>query len=317
MNSTQHHGVHRHDPWAPPGWPWELELLSLMIVAIAIFLPFTLPAHYRVILEIPEGHQGFRQVFEIWNTGYGYVWMLLIAGIYFMHWVSNYLVIEYITTPFSQLFAPLLFAALAYGRLYTFYRNLPPATRLISGTPLEAITWFAVVMLASLLIARYRTIKHLRQFKNTHWDVSLPPASSRGQWLRLIWRVHPLFYRPRCYHAGSHGLLIEGWTYLLPIHYSGIEAFTPIVHDSPTMSGFFTATSAHNLIRIQLFNRPVPIFISPQHPNLLWRYCQQLMHGGQNKHRHHKPRNTTAAPRHQLIPPPDTTASHISPYYNI
>jgi hypothetical protein len=313
MKGKQKQGVHRNDPWAPPGWPWELELLNLGIVLIAICLPFTLPAHYRVILEIPANQPGFRQAFEIWNTGYGYVWTLLIAGIYFMHWISNYLVIEYITTPFSQLFSPLLFAALAYGRLYTFYRNLPASTRLISGTPLEAATWFFVVMAASLLIARYRTLKHLKQFCDTHWDISLPPAPSRGQWLGLLWRVHPLFYRPRCYHAGSHGILIEGWTYLLPIHYSGIEAFTPIVHENPVMAGFFTATSTQNLIRIQLFNRTVPIYISPQHPNLLWRYCQQLMCGKQN-HRTFRPHRTAS---HHPIPPPDTTASHVSAYYNI
>ncbi|MBN1269858.1 MAG: hypothetical protein JXB04_09735 [Kiritimatiellae bacterium] len=264
--------------WAPPGWPWELELFTLIFVLIALFAPFYVIARSGA-LHAPDDSSAIVQTFTLWDRGYGYLWMLLLLGMYFVHIVLAFLTIDFVSTPFTHIAAPSLFAAITYGRLFTFFEGSGFTPRLVHGTGREVAAWIAAVLFITYVLAKIRKRRHLARFKDIVWDISVPAHLDKTFAAELLAKFQPLFYMPRVYRACGEGILIEGWTYVMPIPFYEIVGIAPAEHGDVVGSAFYAATSLRSLLRIQLYGRPEPVFISPQHPNLFFRYCQQLLAG--------------------------------------
>ena len=89
--------------WAPPGWPWELEAFTYLFVLIALLLPFYVLSQSESFLSTLDEGSGFIRTIEAWDRGFGYVWILLMIGLYFVHVVLASLTLDYVSTPLSHM----------------------------------------------------------------------------------------------------------------------------------------------------------------------------------------------------------------------
>lgn len=264
--------------WAPPGWAWELELFTAFFVLLAVVGPLWVIGQTAGLRPEAEG-AAFLRTFTLWDAGYGYLWTLLLLGLYFMHLVVAFLTLDFVSTPFTHIVAPTLFALATYGRLFSFFEASRLTPRWVYGTPREVATWLACVWVITYALAKLRKARHMARFRDIVWDISVPARYDRTFVAELLFKFQPLFYMPRQYRACGEGILVEGWTYVMPIPFYEIVGIAPAVRGDLVGSAFFAASSLRSLLRVQLYGRPEPVFISPEHPNLFFRYCQQLLVG--------------------------------------
>ncbi len=301
--------------WVPPGWPWELEAMVLLFVVGSILFPFCMVFFPERAAE--HAASFWQRALSGWTLGHGYLWALVIGGMYFLHVVWASLTLEYVSTPFIHLLSPTLFAGVGYFRVYGFGSRYGICT-LGTGSLEGFLGWIAGVQAAVLVVAWVRKRRHLRRFRGISWDISLPPHFDRTYLAELIFKIHPLFYPPRVYRACGEGILIEGWTYIMPLPFFEIEGIVRADRGDFVSSAFYAATSMRALLRIRLYDNPRPVFISPSHPNLFFRYCQQLLAG-----RRPADEEARAARRAELaartVPygEPQSDEDRDNPYFNV
>lgn len=296
------------------GFPWQVECFTVLLILMGVFLPLFLPEHRQVVAgSMPWAESGAQITFAVFDQGYGYLWALVLAGAYFLHWVTAYISPDFVSTPFTYMFSPVIFGALTYGRLLMWSRNFPLELRVVRGGIAEALVWLLVIHLITLLLARLRMHLHLRKFRGVEWDLDLKPRREWRAVAQLLLKVHPLYFWPTRYMACGEGILIRGISYIMPVPFAAIESVSLAPRSTTITTSFFLSTSVTSLLRIQLYDRLDAVFIGPRHPNLMQQYCAQILAG-----------RLPIAERH-LIPEgpltpygePEQDGEELNPYYNI
>ena len=275
--------------WGPPGWPWELELLALVFVVTAILVPY-----YLQYMQAPEPSQmslmakaehARRQEMTTWQDMEGFFWAIIIVGFYLVHIAMASASIDFMSTPFTHLFSPLVFSAITYYRLFKLKTVALAGTPLVSGKPLEIGIWLTGVLVITYLVARIRMARLMLGFRDTDWDVTTPSLFDKT-YTELMVQIRPLIYAPRLCRACSKGILIEGWFYAMPLPFDSIQSIDAVQGTTMVSSSYCLATSLRSMVRIQIAEKAEPVLISPKDRVAFLRYCQQHVaaktptHGG-------------------------------------
>ncbi|HOW97906.1 MAG TPA: hypothetical protein P5567_00715 [Kiritimatiellia bacterium] len=265
--------------WGPPGWPWELELLALVFVVTAIVVPYYLQAQTTESPQLSilaQAEQAQASQRGSWQDLQEFIWAVIIVGLYLAHLVVASSSIDYMSTPFTHLFSPLLFSMITYYRLYTLVKDSPTATAIVSGSPLEIALWVLGVLVITFMVARIRMARYMLNFKHVDWDLTTPTLFDRSFWELAVY-LRPLIYPPRLYRACPNGILIEGWVYAMPIPFETIHSVDAVQGAGFLSSGYCLATSAKSLVRLQISEKAEPLLISPKDRAEFVRYCEQRL----------------------------------------
>lgn len=271
--------------WGPPGWPWELELLALVFVIIALTIPFYLsymegPSQTEMSL-IEQAETARRAEQASLDDQRSFFWAVIIIGLYVGHLIVAAASIEMISTPFIYLFTPLVFSMITYYRLYmlSFQKN---AAHIVSGNPMEIAAWVLAVIFITLVVTRIRMSRHMARFKGVTWDIVTKSQLDGSFFSELLLAVRPFIYPPRFYKACNEGILIEGWLYIMPISFHSIQSVESVKRMGFMTSGKYLATSTRTMMRIQLSDTPTPIYISPKDRDSFLHYCNQYLSRGKS-----------------------------------
>lgn len=264
--------------WGPPGWPWELELLALVFVVTAILVPY-----YLQVVQAPDPSQmslmakadhARRQELTTWQDMEGFFWAIIIVGLYLVHIAMASASIDFMSTPFTHLFSPLVFSIITYYRLFKLKTVALAGTPIVSGKPLEIGIWISGVLVITYMVARIRMARLMLGFRDTDWDVSTSSLFD-NTYSQLMVQIRPLIYAPRMCRACNKGILIEGWFYAMPLPFDSIQAIDAVQGTAMVSSSYCLATSLKSMVRIQVAEKAEPVLISPKDRVAFLRYCQQ------------------------------------------
>lgn len=266
--------------WGPPGWPWELELLALVFVVTSIVVPYYLQfaqtAEPPQLSLLAQAERAQQTQTGSWRDMQEFIWAVIIVGIYLAHLVTASASIDYMSTPFTHLFSPLVFSMITYYRLANLAQSAPSATAIVSGAPVEIVLWVLGVLVITFMVARLRMARYMLNFKNVDWDISTPTVFDKSFW-SLAMYLRPLIYPPRIYRACPRGILIEGWVYAMPIPFETIHSVDAVQGAAFLSSSYCLATSAKSLVRLQISEKAEPLLISPRDRAEFVRYCEQRL----------------------------------------
>lgn len=270
--------------WGAPGWPWELELMALVFVLIAILIPLWIsvqsaPDPEEMSLVIRAQMERRADAAATFDDQRNFFWGVFIIGLYVVHLLMAYSSFDLISTSFTHLFAPLVFAMITYYRLAGF-EDRGVATDLVSGTFGEAALWALGVLIITLLLAQLRMARHMTRFSDEPWDVSTSSKYDASFFSDLALTVRPLIYPPRQYRVSEDGILVEGWLYILPIPFSSVQSVESVRRIPATTLGHFYATSARAMVRIQLTESKTPIYLSPADRDSFISFCNRRLSRG-------------------------------------
>lgn len=264
--------------WGPPGWPWELELLALVFVITAIGVPYYLNAMQGAesteLSLLARAEMARQEQVTTWKDLEGFFWGVVLVGLYLAHLAMAGASIDFMSTPFTHLFSPLVFSMITYYRLYVLAAGSGTATSIVTGSLPEVVVWVLGILVITFLVARIRMARLMLNFRNIDWDVSTPSVVD-GTYPGLTIQVRPLIYFPRVFRACEQGILIEGLFYAMPIPFECVQAVDAVQAGPFASQGYCLATSTRSMVRIQLTEKTEPIFISPKDRNGFVRYCQQ------------------------------------------
>lgn len=269
--------------WAPPGWPWELELLALVFVILALVLPFyiayteTPPTHELSLLAQSEMMR--KQDVATMSDQLNFFWAVGILGLYLIFILFAFSSISMLSTPFTHLFSPLVFAMITYYRLLTF-KGVGVRSHIVNGSLTEILFWAFGVFFITVLVARVRMARHMLRFRGIDWVFTTPSLLDSTLLTQLSLTVRPLFYPPHKYLVCDEGILIEGWLYVMPIPFSSIQSIENVRKAGFMTAGNYMATSTRSMVRMQLTDSSTPIFISPADRQGFMSHCNEHMRHG-------------------------------------
>lgn len=253
-------------------------MLALVFVLTAIAVPY-----YLQFMQAPEPSQlslmdkaemARLSQMATWQDLEGFFWAVVIVGLYLAHLAMASASLDFMSTPFTHLFSPLVFSMITYYRLHQLAKGATMATPIVSGTPLEIVIWVLGVLVITYLVARIRTARLMLNYRDIDWNISTP-ALFDATYIQLVLQIRPLIYPPRIYRACDDGILIEGWFYAMPIPFDSIHAVDAVHGPAFTSQGYCLATSMRSMLRIQTTEQAEPILISPKDRNTFLHYCQQ------------------------------------------
>ncbi|HMO03155.1 MAG TPA: hypothetical protein PKC67_10070 [Kiritimatiellia bacterium] len=208
------------------------------------------------------------------STQFGFLLSLGLVALYIFHLAFTLMETGKITATPLHLLSPCAFAYIAYIRTADVGNLEKTAFNFIDGSSAQAATLVAVVGLFVALLARLRTYRYMLNFDTTSWEINTPAAID-ASFFRLTLQLYPLVYPPRRYLASNEGLVIEGWFYAKPIAFQRIHSLSRINGSTVMNSGYYYATSAHHLVRIELHDSTRASYISPVDRDDLVRFCAQ------------------------------------------
>ena len=252
----------RNRRWGPPGWPWELELLALIFVLTAIIIPYYLqfteaPDLSQLTLMERAEMQRHQSSQGTWRESGDFIWAIAVICLYLAHLAMAGASINFLSTSFSHLFAPLMFAGITYYRLLKIDTYGGTRSPIVQGTVLEVVLLSVGVVVITVLVARIRMARHMLNFRDVAWDFSTPTTFD-SSFSEIAVQLQPLIYPPRVYHVSDEGILVEGWLYLMPIPFPLIQSIDRIPRRAMNSGGYYLATSTLHLVRIQLTESPDP-----------------------------------------------------------
>ena len=264
--------------WSTPGWPWELEIPTIIFALAAISAPLYVNSLFHVeappaILLSSVPHNAAAQSLQ---QQYGILWGVGIIGLYILHFVFSLGSVTNISTPFSSIASPTVFAALAYYRVHDVATDAGRNVAVMTNSVGQIILGFTMVILFSLLLARLRMARQLLHYRDEKWDM-VSPAKYDSSYFELIAQMNPLIYPPRVYRASENGILIEGWYYFIPVLHSETHSISAVSKAVLATRGHYLASSAHNLIRMELADSQTPVFISPTDREGFLKYCAHFI----------------------------------------
>ncbi len=247
------------------GWPWELDILTLVFVVIALAAPYFIFSEHTASATIdnPATSQLNEQAYMLWAIG--------ICVLFVMHLALAGSMSDTLSTPFLHLVAPLVFALLAYYRIHAVSSDLGNVTP-VNGSLSQVAMLVGSTLAVSLLIAKLRTVRHLLRFRDVTWD-KIERSTFDSSFFELITQFRPLIYTPRLYRACSEGILVQGWFYTIAMPFEMIQSISAVRTMNISSDGDYYATNTHNLIRFELLDRNKPIFISPENRDDFIHYC--------------------------------------------
>lgn len=250
----------KNKTWSPPGWPFEMDLLSLAFVVIALMVPYT-------FFERAIGNDVANALHEQQHV----LWAIGIVVLYVMQLVIGGATLELISTPFLHLIAPAVFAVIAYYRSAATIAQAK-MDHFIDGSWWHYVVVVLVAIALSLLLARLRTMRTLRAYRDVKWDIVQKAPYDSTYW-QMIPEFQPLVYPPRFYRASEEGILIEGFFYVMAIPFTLFQSLSPVMGLGAVSNGRYLASSSRNLIRIELLDNAEPLFISPANRREFLTYC--------------------------------------------
>lgn len=263
--------------WNPPGYPWELELITLCFFVASLFVPYYFH-HYGVHESISEMTRNGATALEVGrdslSTQFGFLLALGIVALYMFHFAFAFMDAGKITTTPLNLLSPCAFAAIAYYRISQTRGLENSALSFIDGSTGQIVLLVIIVGLITSVLARLRTYRYMLNFDSTKWDI-ITPSPYDGTYFQLIAQMHPLLYAPRRYLASDEGIVIEGWFYAKPISFSRIHSLSRIASSGIMNNGIYFASSSHNLVRLELHESTKATYISPRDRDEFVRYCAQ------------------------------------------
>jgi hypothetical protein len=256
-----------------------LELLALIFVVTSIVIPYYLqvtetPDISQLTLMERAELQRQQESGGTFRESGDFIWAIAIICLYLAHLAMAGATVNFLSSSFSHLFAPLMFAGITYYRLLKIDSHGGTRNPIVQGTAMEVLLLALGVVVITILVARIRMARHMLHFRNVAWDISSPTLFD-GSFSKIAIQIQPLIYPPRVYHVSDEGILIEGWLYVMPIPFRLIQSIDRIAHRTLQSSGYYLATSTTHLVRIQLTESPAPVFISPRDHAGFLRYCQQ------------------------------------------
>lgn len=259
----------KNKTWAPPGWPWELDILALVFVIIALAVPLALSGAGST--PAADVEPVVNPATSVLKEQQSMLWAVGIVVLFVMHLAVAGASLETISTPFIHLVSPMAFALIAYYRVFTVTRETAKAT-IVTGSPLQIAVLILAVAAATLLVARIRMARYLLRFRDVKWDV-VTPAKYDSSYFELITQFEPLIYPPRSYRACDQGLLIEGWFYIMSVPFEMVQSINAVNTFGFASNGKYHASSKRGLIRMELLDNSEPLFISPQNRDEMLQYC--------------------------------------------
>ncbi|MBN1836215.1 MAG: hypothetical protein JW820_10220, partial [Spirochaetales bacterium] len=248
--------------------------MVFVITAIAIpsYLQYNQPPVEQELSLMARAEAARAPNQTTWQDLNHFFWSIAIIGLYLVHLAMAGASIEWISTPFIHLFSPLVFSAITYYRLLQLSDPSRPGTHIVTGTPVEITCWIVGILSITFLVARIRMARHKLNFRDIDWDITTPTLFDRT-YLELLAYFRPLIYPPRQYRACAQGILVEGWLYDMFLPFDSIHSVDTVRRANIMSSGYYLATSANGLLRIQLAERTEPLFISPKDRDEFLRYC--------------------------------------------
>lgn len=256
----------KNKTWAPPGWPWELDILALIFLVIALAVPYAIFSGQTAdpSLSINPAEQKLKeQTYMLWSIG--------ICLLYVMHLALAGARLETLSTPFIHLLSPMVFALLAYFRIYTVATDMEQST-MVTGEPAQIALLIAGVFVLTFVVARLRMARYLHRFRDVQWDL-LCASRYDASYLELITQFRPLVYPPRRYRVCENGILVEGWFYTIAIPFEMVQTINPVRTMGIAAAGNYYASNTGALVRFELLDSGKPIFISPDNRDEFIQYC--------------------------------------------
>lgn len=279
MGSNKTTILDKKTAWEQIKRPWELEILTALIVLLGIVLPYLLP---QTDFDVVQAFLDESTILQ--QRDYSILWIPGFVIMYVLYLMAASHSAAYVSMPFVSIIAPIGFAVLVYVRLFSILKGHETTWPIARGTAGEMTAWILLVLSISVYLTLRRKHHEMKKFDEMEWDIVMKPKVDRSLW-RLSLRIQPLFYIAKSYRACGDGILIEGWTYVIPVPFNRMRGMASARTGDLMMAGFYAASSMESLIRIQISGFSDPIFLSPDHPNLFHKYCEQLILERKRKHR--------------------------------
>jgi|GEM_PF-1585864 hypothetical protein len=295
----------KNKTWTPPGWPWELDLLTLAFLVIGVLIPYNLFTQNIADSSLAANQAAVKlkeQTYILWSIG--------LCLLYIMHLALSGAGDDALSIPVVQMVSPALFASLAYYRILTVATDMQQTT-MLTGHPGQILVFLVVVMLITFIVARLRLARHLHRFRDTQWDLECA-ARYDSSYFSLMAEFRPLVYPPRRYRVCDQGLLIEGWCYSVVIPFTSIQSVHAVRASAVTAAGYYYTSNTSNLVRLELVDSPRPLFISPEGRDELVQYIAHytahMRPSQQHRSRHGTHPGVTARDTHAALHERDTQA---------
>jgi hypothetical protein len=248
--------------WAEPQWPWALELLTLLMLAVGLATPLILSAINATPGQGPQDQRGLGAL----------LWPALLMGYYILHLMVARASVDRLSTPLIHLLSPTLAAVLSYLALARSAAAAGLEVSVLSGGALDLVLLVLIMLSATLLLARVSMRWMRRRFRSITWEITSPNRVDRSIWA-VAAQVYPLVFPPLRYLGCPDGLLVEGWHFLVIIPFDDVRSVSKVRFGNVEASGHYFATAAQDLIRIDCSDSTMPIFLSPVEHEQVLHYC--------------------------------------------
>ncbi|HMP90554.1 MAG TPA: hypothetical protein PJ991_10150 [Kiritimatiellia bacterium] len=266
------------DKWNAPGWPWELELITLVFFLLALLLPFYF--HTEGLGQTQEeirraaANNGINVGRNTLSTQIGFLLSFGIAALYILHISFAFMEASRITVSPFHLLSPCAFAVIAYYRVDAIPNLQDTALSVVDGSVMQAMFVLITVAIITLVLARLRTYRYMLKFQDVKWDITTPALYDKT-YFSLIFQLRPLLYAPRRYRACNEGIIVEGWYYAMPIGFSVFQSISKMAGSGIMNSGMYYAGTTRNMVRIELHDSIKATYISPDNRDEFVMYCAQ------------------------------------------
>jgi len=262
--------------WNPPGWPWELEVLTLVFCFLAVWGPYHvetsnhLSDHAMIATAGSEATQP-----EAIKTQFRFMIAVGIVALYVIHLMLASSILSHITVSPVHFFSPSVFALISHFRI-THTPGFEFQFSYLMQSTYQAALIFVIVITATAILMWIRRIRDMRAFSSTNWGITARARYDRT-YPELIMQMKPLFFPPRRYRACAEGIVIEGWHYAMPIGMGDINSMNKASISGIMGSGDFYAGSMKNAVRIDLHDSRQGLYISPENPDEFIAFCEKYL----------------------------------------
>ena len=264
--------------WNPPGWPWELELITLAFFLVALIVPFYFHADGlgQTTEEIRQSasNNGINVGRNTLSTQIGFLWAFGIIAVYIFHLAFAFMEVNRITVSPFHLLSPCLFSVIAYYRIDSIPNLQDTALSALDGSVTQALFVALAVAVITIVLARIRTYRYMLNFENEKWDI-VTPALYDKTYFSLLLQLRPLLYAPRLYRACNEGIIVEGWYYAMPIGFNVFQSVSKLSSSGIFNAGMYYAGSTKEMVRIELLDSIKATYISPANRDEFVMYCAQ------------------------------------------
>lgn len=265
--------MNKKNRWNNLGWPWELELITLIFFLLALFVPlFFQTQHDASTIRQFTPSEALESGRQSLSTQFGFLLTVLVAALYVIHIAFGLSDINRVTASPTHLFSPVAFAVIAYYRILEAPELQNTALSFINGSTFQVAGLVIGMSALTTLLTWIRRHRFMMEFDDIHWDV-ISPAAYDASYFGLTIQLRPMLYAPRRYLACQQGFIIEGWFYVMPIEFEDINGLCKVKNSGLNNTGLFFASSSRHLIRIDLHDSIKDLYISPRDDDDFISYC--------------------------------------------